>query len=143
MATTGIADGTLYGLYKDVSGTLTKIAGLTSNDFDLSIDTLETSNKDGAGWATFIAGKKNATINFEGFFQENGSTSAISFEELYIDAVAGTTLTIAYSSQVTGDIKYTVSCLVSNLKKSDPYNDISKFSGTLQITGQPTKAAVS
>jgi len=42
MATTGIIDGTIIGLYKNVSGTLTKIAALTSNDFDLNIDTLET-----------------------------------------------------------------------------------------------------
>jgi len=143
MATSGIIDGTIVGLYVDVSGTLTKVAGLTSQDFDLSIDMLETSNKDGAGWSTFLAGKKNATFSFNGFMQENGSTTNYSYEELYIAAAAGTALTMALSSQVTGDVKYTASVLLSNLKKSDPFNAPGEFSGTAQITGAITKATVS
>lgn len=143
MATTGIVDGTIIGLYKDVSGTLTRIAALTSNDLDVNIDTLETSNKSGAGWATFIAGKKGATFSFEGMFQENGSTSELSFEELYTDAVAGTAITLAFSSQVTGDIKYTASAILSNLKLSAPFNDTSKFTGSATITGAITKATIS
>lgn len=143
MATTGIIDGTIVGLYVDVSGTLTKVAGLTSNDMDLSIDMLETSNKDGAGWATFLPGKKSASFTFNGFMQENGSTTNYSFEELYIAATAGTGLTMALSSQTTGDIKYTATVYLSNLKRSDKFNAPSEFSGTAQISGAITKAAVS
>ena len=33
MATTGITNGTLIAIYKDISGSLTKIANATSNDF--------------------------------------------------------------------------------------------------------------
>jgi hypothetical protein len=45
--TTGLVNGTLVALYKDVSGTPTKIANLTSTDFELSKDTIDATNKDG------------------------------------------------------------------------------------------------
>jgi len=50
MATANVVNGTLIAIYKDVSGTLTKIANATSNDFDVTKDMIDVTNKDSAGW---------------------------------------------------------------------------------------------
>jgi len=45
MPSTGITNVTLIAIYKDISGTLTKIANATSNDFSITKDMIETTNK--------------------------------------------------------------------------------------------------
>ena len=63
MATTGPVNGTLIAIYKDISGTLTKIANATSNSFDITADMIDVTNKDSAGWKEFITGEKGYTMS--------------------------------------------------------------------------------
>ena len=95
MATTGITNGTLIAIYKDVSGTLTKIANATSNDFTITKDMIETTNKDSAGSKEFIAGEYGYTMSVEGMFEEDASVGALlSWKEIMTDLMAGTIVTI-------------------------------------------------
>jgi predicted secreted protein len=71
--TTGLVNGTLVALYKDVSGTPTKIANLTSTDFELSKDTIDATNKDGGSYKEFLVGLSGWTMNAEGIFEEDAS----------------------------------------------------------------------
>jgi predicted secreted protein len=98
MATTGIVNGTLIGLYK-VAGspsTFTKIANGRAAGADLSIDMIEITTKDSSGFKEYVAGEKGGTFQFEGLFEYETSVSSqgLSFDDLVTDALAGTAFTI-------------------------------------------------
>lgn len=144
MATTGIINGTLVSLYKDVSGTLKKIANGTSAGIDVSTDMIDVSNKDSDGWKEFLAGAHGATMSFEGFMEQDGSVGAgsVSFSDLLADEIARTLITVVLTTNVTGDEKLTATAYISQLSRTEPYNDASSFTCTLQITGAVTPGVV-
>jgi len=117
MATTGPVNGTLIAIYKDIAGTLTKIANATSNSFDITSDMIDVTNKDSAGWKEFIVGEKGYTMSVEGIFEEDGSVGAgaLSWKDVITDLTAGTSVTIVMTSNVTGDIKLSGAAFFSNL----------------------------
>jgi predicted secreted protein len=143
MATTGITNGTLIAIYKDVSGTLTKIANATSNDFTITKDMIETTNKDSAGAKEYIAGEYGYTMSVEGMFEEDGSVgSLISWKEIITDLLAGTSVTIVMTSNVSGDLKLSGSALFNDLKLTAPQNAVSTFTASIQGTGALTVSTI-
>jgi predicted secreted protein len=144
MATTGITNGTLIAIYKEVSGTLTKIANATSNDFEITKDMIESTNKDSAGWKEFIVGEGGFTMSVEGLFEEDGSVGAggLSWKDVITDLLAGTSVTIVMTSNVTGDLKLSGSAFFSNLSLSAPKNDVTTFTASIQGTGVLTVGTV-
>jgi predicted secreted protein len=143
MPTTGITNGTLIAIYKDVSGTLTKIANATSNDFTITKDMIETTNKDSAGAKEYIAGEYGYTLSVEGMFEEDGSVGAlISWKEMITDLLAGTSVTIVMTSNVTGDLKLSGSAFFNDLKLTAPQNAVSTFTASIQGTGALTVSTI-
>ena len=143
MASTGITNGTLIAIYKDVAGTLTKIANATSNDFSITKDMIETTNKDSAGAKEYIAGEYGYTMSVEGMFEEDGSVGAlISWKEILTDLIAGTSVTIVMTSNVTGDIKLSGSAFFSDLNLTAPRNDVATFTASIQGTGALTVGTI-
>jgi predicted secreted protein len=143
MATTGITNGTLIAIYKDVSGTLTKIANATSNDFTITKDMIETTNKDSAGAKEYIAGEYGYTMSVEGMFEEDGSVGAlISWKEIITDLLAGTSVTIVMTSNVSGDLKLSGSAFFNDLKLTAPQNAVSTFTASIQGTGALTVSTI-
>jgi TP901-1 family phage major tail protein len=69
MAITGPVNGTLISIYKDVSGTLTKIANATSHSIDISKDMIDVTNKDSAG----AKEPNNDKATFTGTLQGTGA----------------------------------------------------------------------
>jgi TP901-1 family phage major tail protein len=144
MATTGPVNGTLISIYKDVSGTLKKIANATSHSFDVSKDMIDVTSKDSAGAKEFIAGEYGYTLNVEAIFEDDASVGATqqSFKDLATDLLAGTLLTIVISTNVTGDEKYTGTAFFTSLSLSAPNNDKATWTGTLQGSGALTIGTV-
>jgi len=142
MATSGLVNGTLIAIYKDVAGTLTKIANATSNDFDITKDMIDVTNKDSGGYKEFLAGEAGWTLSCEGIFEEDGGVTGISWSDIITDLMAGTSVTVAMTSQVSGDIKLSGSAFFSNLTMSAPNNDATTFSASLQGTGALTVGTV-
>ena len=143
MATTGITNGTLIAIYKDISGSLTKIANATSNDFTITKDMIETTNKDSAGAKEYIAGEYGYTMSVEGMFEEDGSVGAlISWKEIITDLLAGTSVTIVMTSNVTGDLKLSGSAFFNDLKLTAPQNAVSTFTASIQGSGALTVSTI-
>lgn len=143
MATTGLVNGTLVSLYKDVSGTLTKIANGTSADFSMTKDTIDATNKDGGSYKEFLVGLNSWTMNFEGLFEEDGSVGAgLSAKDMLSDLVAGSLVTVVMTSNVTGDLKLSGSALLTNFAWTAPVNDVSTFTCALQGSGTLTIGVV-
>ncbi|NBV95528.1 MAG: hypothetical protein EBR90_01895 [Actinobacteria bacterium] len=143
MASTGITNGTLIAIYKDVAGTLTKIANATSNDFTITKDMIETTNKDSAGAKEFIAGEYGYTMSVEGMFEEDASVgSSISWKEILTDLLAGTSVTIVMTSNVSGDLKLSGSAFFNELNLTAPKNDVATFTASIQGTGALTVGTI-
>jgi predicted secreted protein len=144
MASTGIINGTLIAIYKDVSGTLVKIANATSNDFSITKDMIETTNKDSAGAKEYIAGEYGYTMSVEGMFEEDGSVGAggISWKDIITDLLAGTSVTIVMTSNVSGDIKLSGAAFMNELNLTAPQNDVATFTASIQGTGALTVGTV-
>ena len=143
MASTGITNGTLIAIYKDVAGTLTKIANATSNDFTITKDMIETTNKDSAGAKEFIAGEYGYTMSVEGMFEEDASVGAlISWKEILRDLLAGTSVTIVMTSNVSGDLKLSGSAFFNELNLTAPKNDVATFTASIQGTGALTVGTI-
>ena len=143
MASTGITNGTLIPIYKDISGTLTKIANATSNDFSITKDMIETTNKDSAGAKEYIAGEYGYTMSVEGMFEEDASVGAgISWKEIITDLLAGTSVTIVMTSNVSGDLTLTGSAFFNELNLTAPQNDVATFTASIQGTGALTVGTI-
>lgn len=143
MASTGITNGTLIAIYKDVAGTLTKIANATSNDFSITKDMIETTNKDSAGAKEYIAGEYGYTMSVEGMFEEDASVGAsISWKEILTDLIAGTSVTIVMTSNVSGDLKLSGAAFFSDLNLTAPRNDVATFTASIQGTGALTVGTI-
>jgi len=143
MASTGITNGTLIAIYKDISGTLTKIANATSNDFSITKDMIETTNKDSAGSKEYIAGEYGYTMSVEGMFEEDASVGAgISWKEIITDLLAGTAVTIVMTSNVSGDLKLSGSAFFNELNLTAPHNDVATFTASIQGTGALTVGTI-
>ena len=143
MASTGITNGTLIAIYKDVAGTLTKIANASSNDFSITKDMIETTNKDSAGAKEYIAGEYGYTMSVEGMFEEDASVGAsISWKEILTDLIAGTSVTIVMTSNVSGDIKLSGAAFFSDLNLTAPRNDVATFTASIQGTGALTVSTI-
>ena len=144
MPTTGPVNGTLISIYKDVAGSLKKIANATSHSIDISKDMIDVTSKDSAGAKEFIAGEYGYTLNVEAIFEDDASVGASqqSFKDLATDLLAGTLLTIVMSSNVTGDEKYSGTAFFTSLSLSAPNNDKATWTGTLQGSGALTIGTV-
>jgi predicted secreted protein len=143
MPSSGITNGTLIAIYKDVSGTLTKIANATSNDFSITKDMIETTNKDSAGAKEYIAGEYGYTMSVEGMFEEDASVGAgISWKEIITDLLAGTSVTIVMTSNVSGDLKLSGSAFFNELNLTAPQNDVATFTASIQGTGALTVGTI-
>jgi TP901-1 family phage major tail protein len=142
MATTGLVNGTAVALYKDISGTPTKIANLTSTDFELSKDTIDATNKDGGNYKEFLVGLSGWTMNAEGIFEEDGSATGVSAKDLLDDIIAGAPITVVMTSLVSGDIKLSGSAIITSFAWNAPVNDVSTFSVSLQGSGELTVGVV-
>ena len=143
MPSSGITNGTLIAIYKDISGTLTKIANATSNDFSITKDMIETTNKDSAGAKEYIAGEYGYTMSVEGMFEEDASVGAgISWKEIITDLLAGTSVTIVMTSNVSGDLKLSGSAFFNELNLTAPQNDVATFTASIQGTGALTVGTI-
>ena len=142
MATTGLVNGTLIALYKDVAGTLTKVANATSSDFELTRDTIDATNKDGGQYKEFLVGLAGWTMNAEGIFEEDGSATGVSAKDLLDDVIAGTAITVVMTSNVSGDLKVTGSAVITSFAWNAPVNDVATFSVSLQGSGALTVGTV-
>ena len=142
MATTGLVNGTLVALWKDIAGVPTKVANLTSTDFELSKDTIDATNKDGGDYKEFLVGLSSWTMNAEGIFEEDGSATGVTAKDLLDDIIAGDPITAVMSSAETGDLKLSGLAVITSFAWNAPVNDVSTFSVSLQGSGALTVGTV-
>jgi hypothetical protein len=148
MATTGVVNGTKVRIYVDLSafGGSTYAALGTSLDatYNIAHSPRETTNQDSAGWASFLEGKRSGTIDFNCLYAED---SANNFED-WFTAVLSNTIRggcgVKFGTATTGDMTYSSSGYITSISYASGGTEANAtFSGSIQLSGAPTKAAVS
>ena len=136
MATAGVLNGTLMGVY--IGSTL--IAHSTEGSISLSMDTRDISSKDSAGARALLEGMKSGSISVSALYSEDGAYGA---DELYTAMAARTPLAVKFSTEVSGDHFWSASSYLTSLEVSASTEDNVSFSATFELTGAITYAAVS
>lgn len=143
MATNGIINGTKFGVY--AAGT--KIGYATSASISINHNLRDTSTKDSGGWRDQLEGQRDWEVSVEGMLIfVDGSGGAIAdktADELYTSYIASRTeFEIKFSTEVSGDIKWTGNAFMTSLSMDTPNEDSSTWSGSFSGTGQLTQATV-
>lgn len=128
MATTGIGNGSLIGVYIGN----TKILNGTTSKFGIKMATRDTTNKDTSGWKTALGGLLNWEGSGDFLFAEDASYG---FSDLFAAITARTAVTIKISSEVVGDNYYSGSAFLTSLDKDDTMEANSTFSVSFEGTG--------
>jgi len=146
MATNGVINGTKFGVY--AAGT--KIGYATSASISMNHNLRDTSTKDSAGWRDQMEGQRDWEVSVEGmviFVDTAGSAiSDLTVNELYATYMEGsnrTSFTLMFSTEITGDLKWSGTAWLTSLSLDTPNEDSSTWSGSFSGTGALTQSAVS
>ena len=142
MATTGVINGTKFGVY--AGGT--KIGYATSASLSINHNLRDTSTKDSGGWRDQLEGQRDFEVSVEGmviFATASGAISDLTVDELYTSYIASRTeFEIKFSTEVSGDYKWTGNAFMTSISMDTPNEDSSTFSASFSGTGPLTQATV-
>lgn len=143
MGTDGVINGTKFGVY--VGGT--KIAFATSASISINHNLRDTSTKDSGGWREQLEGQRDFEISVEGmliFLNTDGTAiTGLTINELYSSYIATRTVfEIKFSTEITGDIKWSGNALMTSISIDTPNEDSSTVSASFSGTGALTQATV-
>ena len=143
MATNGIINGTKFGVY--AAGT--KIGYATSASISMNHNLRDTSTKDSSGWRDQLEGQRDWEVSVEGMLifvdSSGGAISDVTANELYSSYIATRTeFELKFSTEVSGDIKWTGNAFMTSLSMDTPNEDSSTWSASFSGTGSLTQATV-
>ena len=133
MATVGIFNGSLLSVKVNSN----KILNSTSCTLSLSVDTPEATTKDSGGFQDLIAGVKSGEISFEGLVAYDAGGTHIG--DIADELLAGTEVTWEFSTDVSGDDKYSGSGFLSSIEITADMESPVSYSGTIVTTGTITQ----
>lgn len=128
MATTGVVNGTLLGVY--VGGT--KINKATSASLSLNHSVRDITSKDSAGWSESLEGLRDWTIDFEGLFAYDATYGIVDLEGVL---TARTAVTVRFSTESSTDEYFEGTAFLTSLSADAATEESSTFSGSFQGTG--------
>lgn len=142
MATTGVINGTKFGVY--AAGI--KVGFATSASLSINHNLRDTSTKDSGGWRSQLEGQRDFEVSVEGmviFATASGAISDLTMDELYSTYIATRTeFTIMFSTEISGDYKWSGKAFMTSLSADAPNEDSSSWSASFSGTGALTQAVV-
>ena len=119
------------------------LAGITSHDFDFSVDMIETTDMNtAAGTKTYTAGRGGATLSLEGLHKPDEASAKETFYTLLATAQAGTPVTVYRGSETAGESYLSMSGLISGVSNKAADNQASNYSCNFQVSGAITISTV-
>ena len=128
-------NGTLLGVY---AGS-TLIAHATEGSISLSMDTRDATTKDSSGTRDLLEATKSGTISVSALHAED---AAYGVDDLMTAWSGRSTLTIKFSTEVTGDKYWEASAYVTSLEVNSGMEDNVTYSATFELTGAITYGTV-
>ena len=128
MATVGIANGTLFGLY--VGGTL--VANGTSHSFTKSMEVRDATSKDSAGWSQSLEGLRSWEISGDFLFAQD---AAYGIDDLNAVLDARATVVLRFASAVSADSYWNGPAYMTEISVEAGTEESMTFSASFTGTG--------
>ena len=128
MATVGIANGTLFGLY--VGGTL--VANGTSHSFTKSMEVRDATSKDSAGWSQSLEGLRSWEISGDFLFAQD---AAYGIDDLNAVLDARATVVLRFASAVSADSYWNGTAYMTEISVEAGTEESMTFSASFTGTG--------
>ena len=127
-----IFNGTELGVYIDS----TLIAAATDCSLSLSMETIDITTKDSAGWRELLAGTRSGSISCSGLIDYTDAANKDT-TDLFVAFENRTSLTLAFqkANEVTGDLAFTCVGFLTSLEQSGGTEDTATYSATFEISG--------
>jgi predicted secreted protein len=135
MATTGPFDGKELLVYSDGVA----IASAKSHTLNFNSATIDVTTKDSNGWKDILPGNKDWSIDCEALVAFDDTEGA---EELFTDFSAGTKVVLKFSTEETGDSRWTGSAYIETGSISAPEGDAVSYSCTFVGDGALTMETI-
>lgn len=135
MATTGKFNGTDILVYVDGVA----IAHATSHTLNVNMEMIDATTKSSGGWKDVLPGLRDWSIDCEGMIAWDATEG---FSEAFADLSARTQVTLKFSTEVTGDDRYTGTAYITSLSASAPLEDVVTYSLSFAGDGALTKETV-
>jgi len=135
MATAGIVNATLIGIYVGTS----KIAMATSGSLSINQALRTSINKDDGGWEKSFGGARSWNMSGDSEFAFDSTYGP---SQLADAIIAGTKLTLKFSTEVVGDIKFSGEAYIETFEISGGAEENATYSYSFKGTGAITKATV-
>ena len=146
MATSGIINGTKFGVYDKSSGSSVLVAYATSGSISINHSARETSNKESAGWKEVMEGQRDWEISVEGMVAfktlAGGAVAGSTIDEIFTNYITTRgTFEISFESSESGDFKYTGDAYISSISMDAPNEESTTYSCSFTGTSSLTQAA--
>jgi len=128
MATVGIANGTLFGLY--VGGTL--VANGTSHSFTKSMEVRDATSKDSAGWSQSLEGLRSWEVSGDFLFAQD---AAYGIDDLNAVLDARATVVLRFASAVSADKYWNGRAYMTEISVEAGTEESMTFSASFTGTG--------
>ena len=112
----------------------TAVAHTTTASLSMDANMIDVSSKDSGGDAQFLAGQKTATLDFEGL--TDFSATSYSLDNLF--TMWYNREEIDWELETSGGTGFSGKGYISSLSLDAPMEDVSTFSGTIQVTAGVT-----
>jgi len=137
MATTGIMNGTLLGVYAGATPTL--IAHATESSISLSMDTRDASTKDSAGYRDLLEGARSGSISVSSLYAED---AAYGVDDLMTHFTARTAVAVKFSTEEAGDHYWSANAYITSLEVNASKEDNVTYSASFELTGAITYGTI-
>jgi len=136
-----IFNGTKLGVYVTVGGTDTLIAAATDCSLSLSMETIDITTKDSAGYRELLAGVRSGSMSVSGLIDYTDASNQ-DVTDLFAAYNNRTILSLVFSNAEVGDQKYSASGFMTSLEQSGGTEDTATYSATFELTGIVTGATI-
>lgn len=131
MATTGPFNGRTLGVY--VGGVLQAYS--TSSSMTINGTVIDITSKDSSLWSNILMGTRSATITINGLVALDSTANADKLGD-YLLASGGTSVTVKFSTNTSGDKYWYFTAHVTSLTIDSPNDAPVTYTATMQSSGQ-------
>lgn len=139
MASAGKIIGNLLGIYANADGAMKLIAAGTGATFSADRQVIDVTTKDNNGARAILMGGKSVNFTFNGAISFDQTDATHNGYETMLNAWDdATSLTVRFSSNVTGDPYIQCTAYISNISGDAPVNAMGTYTLDIQSTGDIT-----
>ena len=124
----------------------TPLGYATSCTMSLSAETKESISKDStSSWSEVTIGQLSGSLGFEGLLSFDDTINSVAVEDvegIYDNFAAKTSVTWKFTDSTTGNIEWSGSGFITSLELGAPVEENATYSGTITMSGAPSKATI-